>query len=111
MVGLPGEKMNTSSYYRTSVTKKCCAPGRIDCAPGLKYLDNAVSCVKIQMLKMTRSRSPIFSIIYHLYLVTISSNLAIKVTINEIPNLHLGLRIVGGESGKYPSFLFTYILL
>ena len=37
MVGLPGDNIN--SYYRTSVTKNCRAPGRYDCAPGLKYLD------------------------------------------------------------------------
>ena len=37
MVGLPGDNIN--SYYSTSVTKNCRAPGHIDCAPGLKYLD------------------------------------------------------------------------
>ena len=37
MVGLPGDNIN--SYYRTSVTINCRAQGRIDCAPGLKYLD------------------------------------------------------------------------
>ena len=37
MVGLPGDNIN--SYYRTSVTKNCLALGRIDFAPGLKYLD------------------------------------------------------------------------
>ena len=38
MVGLPGDNY-IHGYYRTSVTKNCCALGRIDCAPGLKYLD------------------------------------------------------------------------
>ena len=41
MVGLPGGNIN--SYYRTSVTKNCRAPGRIDCDLGLKYLDTPVS--------------------------------------------------------------------
>ena len=27
------------SYYQTMVTKNCCGPGIIDCAPGLKYVD------------------------------------------------------------------------
>ena len=31
--------VNIYSYYQTKVTKNCCAPGIIDCAPGLKYLD------------------------------------------------------------------------
>ena len=39
MVGLPGDNIN--SYYRTSI-KNCCAPGRIECAPGMKYLDTPV---------------------------------------------------------------------
>ena len=37
ILGLSGDDIN--SYYRTSFTKNCRAPGRIDCAPGLKYLD------------------------------------------------------------------------
>ena len=43
MVGLPGDNIN--SYYRTSVTKNCRAPGRNDWAPGLKYLDTPVILV------------------------------------------------------------------
>ena len=30
----PGYTIHT--YYRTTATRTCCAPGRIDCAPGLK---------------------------------------------------------------------------
>ena len=41
MVGLLGNNIN--SYYRTSVTKNCRAPGLIGCAPGLKYLDTPAS--------------------------------------------------------------------
>ena len=37
VVGIPGN--NITIYYQTSVTKNCCAPGRVDCAPGKKYLD------------------------------------------------------------------------
>ena len=42
IVGAPGK--NIQSYFRTTITKKCCAPGAIDCAPGLKYLDTPVFC-------------------------------------------------------------------
>ena len=44
MVGLPGDNIN--SYYRTLVTKNCCAPGRIDWAPEHKYFDTPVSSTK-----------------------------------------------------------------
>ena len=40
----PGD--NIHSYYRTTVTKNCCAPGPIDCAPGLKNLDTPDSAHK-----------------------------------------------------------------
>ena len=33
---------NIHSYHRTTVTNDCCAPGLIDCAPCLKYLDTPV---------------------------------------------------------------------
>ena len=38
----PGD--NIHSYYGTTVTKNCCAPGLIGCALRLKYLDTPV-CV------------------------------------------------------------------
>ena len=48
MVGLPCDNIN--SYYRISVSKKRFAPGRIDCAPGLKYLDTPEVYLRSQAL-------------------------------------------------------------
>ena len=63
MVWLPGDNIN--SYYRTSVTKYCCAPGRVDCAPGLKYFDIPARTTGLSLF---------------------SHNMAGKVTIIEIPS-------------------------
>ena len=104
MEGLSGDNINSS--YRSSVTKNCCAVGRIDCAPGLKYLDTPVFRIK-NMNSLTMSL-PFITNEYFLALIPLTTTNV--VVCSSVHSFHSRIRVknIIIFLPTYPNFSWYY---